>query len=217
MSARIVEGIFTCTKRWALENALENVRTFNAKRARKMRLPMCGIEYVLRILTWVDSLDDPSGRLYGQTPHSIELAAQWDGPPGALVKALIETGWIDETPDGMRWHDYWRMNGIAIADRVKKRRKRGDTSPHPTGDGRGDSKGDKTGDSTGDTSGASGSGSGSGGLLRESPPQRADDAAAGPMGPPPRVAAADSSQPAPISFAPPIPNAIRGPVRRSIR
>lgn len=45
----------------------------------------------------------------------------------------------------------------------------------------------------------------------------AADAAAGPMGPPPRVAATESDAPAPISFAPPIANAIRGPLRRSVR
>lgn len=202
MSARIVEGIFTCTKRWALENVLENVLNSALKtrrnRALKLRLPMSGIEHVLRILCWVDSLDDPSGRLYEKSARDIELAAQWDGPPGALVSALIQTGWIDETPDGMRWHDYFSMNGNAIADRVKKRRRRGDHPPGDKGDKRGDDRGDKTGDKTGDNKGDSGgdkrgaSGSGSGEILTDLPALRN---AAGPTAPP-RLQEPEQTEPA---------------------
>lgn len=198
MSARIVEGIFTCTKRWSLETVLENVRKTAPKtrrnRALKLRLPMSGIEHVLRILCWIDTLDDPSGRLYDKTHHDVELAAQWDGPPGALVSALIATGWIDKDEHGMRWHDYFRMNGNAISDRVKKRRRRGDHPPGDKGDKRGDDRGDKTGDKTGDSKGDNrgASGSGSGEILTDLPALRN---AAGPTAPP-RLQEPEQTEPA---------------------
>ncbi len=127
MAARIVEGLFTCTKRWALEEALAGYRKHRAKpRSRPFSaLQLCGIEGVCRVLCWLDKRGDPAGRMFGVSVEEIEFVAGWGGVNGAFVKCLVETGWVDETPEGLRWHDYGALNRLTLTDRAKKRRVRG--------------------------------------------------------------------------------------------
>lgn len=127
MAARIVEGLFTCTKRWALEESLSGYRKHRAKpRLRPFSaLQMCGIEGVCRVLCWLDKRGDPAGRMFGVSVEEIEFVAGWGGVSGAFVKCLVETGWVDETPDGLRWHDYGALNRITLTDRAKKKKVRG--------------------------------------------------------------------------------------------
>lgn len=158
MAARIVEGIFTCTKRWALEDALASVQKTRTKTARRMHVPMSAIEHVLRILCWLDNRGDPLGHLNDVTASDIARAAHFTGDPEAFVSALIATGWIDKTDDGMRWHDYGSLNRITLRDRQKKRMKRGDRRGDRQGDRRGDQTRDQAGDQSGDRRGASESG-----------------------------------------------------------
>lgn len=170
MAARIVEGLFTCRKRWALEAAV-------AKSGHRWRAPapMCAAECVARILCWLDDRGDPKGRIHDATDDDVELAAGWVGKPGALVEALVSTGWVDRTPAGMEWHDYGSLNRLTLTDRLKKLdrdrrmspnsvggrpRKRGDQTNHGKGDQRGDQTRDRTGDQRQDQRGASESESG---------------------------------------------------------
>ena len=37
----------------------------------------------------------------------VELVAEWQGEQGALTKALLETGFIDQTELGLEIHDFW--------------------------------------------------------------------------------------------------------------
>ncbi len=59
-------------------------------------------------------------------------------PPGTLVDALIETGWIDETPDGMCIHDWevwqeqwYKAKDKREADARRKRESRRNKPPAP--------------------------------------------------------------------------------------
>lgn len=153
MAARIVEGVFTCRKRWELEAAL----LATGHRWKSPRGPMSGAECVCRVLCWLDDRGDPKGRIHDATADEVELAAGWVGKPGVLVSALVKSGWIDETPAGMEWHDYGSLNRLTLTDRLKKqdrdRRKSPDSvggRPRKSGDRRGDQTGDKVGDQTGD-------------------------------------------------------------------
>ncbi len=183
MAARIVEGLFTCRKRWALEATV-------AKSGHRWRAPapMCAAECVARILCWLDDRGDPKGRIHDATDDDVELAAGWVGKPGVLVGALVSTGWIDRTPAGMEWHDYGSLNRLTLTDRIKKLgrdrrvspdsvggrpRKSGDQT-HPdngdqTGDKQGDQRGDQTRDQRQDQRGASESESGES-FRKDSPP-----------------------------------------------
>lgn len=143
MAARIVEGLFTCRKRWALEAAV-------AKTGHRWRAPapMCAAECVARILCWLDDRCDPKGRIHDATADDVELAAGWVGKPGALVEALVSTGWIDRTPAGMEWHDYGSLNRITLSDRLKKQGKRGTDGGTKEGTGRGTRNGACVGNPT---------------------------------------------------------------------
>lgn len=162
MAARIVEGLFTCTKRWALEARLIADGHRWPRRPASERAPMSGAECICRILCWLDNRDDPHGRMYGVASSEIELSAQWTGVAGALVTALLDTEWIVRDAGGLRWHDYASLNRITISDRVKKRDKRGDAAGDKEGDKRHKVR-DRTGASV------SGSGDSSEGIPSERP------------------------------------------------
>lgn len=152
MAARIVESLFLCTKRWALEAHLVAAGHRWPKRPTIERTPMSGAELLCRVLCWLDTRSDPHGRMYDVKPEDVEQAAQWVGEPGVLVSALIDTGWIDQDPQGMRWHGYASLNRLTINDRNKKRDRRGDNlgdSEPDSGDKKGD-RGPKMGDRMGD-------------------------------------------------------------------
>lgn len=126
MAARIVEGLFTCLKRWELEEKLLEMGHKWPRNSVRNRAPLSAVECVIRILCWLDLRGDPNGRMYGVPPADIERAAHWTGTPGSLVIALVSTHWIDEDESGMRWHGYGSLNRLTLADRKKKRIKRGD-------------------------------------------------------------------------------------------
>lgn len=141
MAARIVEGLFTCLKRWDLEEKVLESGHKWPRNSAKNRAPLCAAECVIRILCWLDLRGDPHGRMYGVAPAEIERAAHWTGVDGSLVSALVATGWIDEDKEGMRWHGYGSLNRITLADRAKKRDKRGDTTTGKRGTKEGTSRG----------------------------------------------------------------------------
>jgi hypothetical protein len=144
-TARISESLWTCSKRWAAEAAIE--KAGHVWLPVRSRQPRCVGECLCRILAWMDSRSRSDGDLTDADADAIEFAAGWTGDPGLLARVLVETGWIDKTDRGMYWHDYGAYNGLVIRDRNKKR---------------GDRLGDKVGDRQGDKLGASGMGMGLG-------------------------------------------------------
>lgn len=50
----------------------------------------------------------------------VETLGAWQGEPGRLSSALLESGFLDSTPEGLRVHDLWDH----APEYVKKRRKR---------------------------------------------------------------------------------------------
>lgn len=123
MAARIVEGLVTCSKRWALEDELA-ARGHRFNRKRGQRGPASALDCLVLLLCFLDRRRDPRGRLYGVDDATLEREAMWAGEAGLLVACLVHTGWIDETPQGRRWHDYAGLNASSI--RGKNRRDQDD-------------------------------------------------------------------------------------------
>lgn len=172
-TARISESLWTCSKRWELEAWL--VKAGHKWPAHRSRQPMCAAECICRILAWMDARCRPDGSLADVDVDAVELAGGWAGDQGLLCEALVRTGWIDQTPLGMFWHDYGSFNGMTLRDRLKKQGNRPGTGrgfrSDLVGVKEGDTVGDKVGDEVGDKQGASGSGSGSGSVVRVRDPQ----------------------------------------------
>ena len=78
------------------------------------------------VCLWTWALDNAeSGNLTGLSPEVIALGAQWVGDPDAFVNALIQVGFLDQTQNQLRihdWNDYaGRLIARRIADRERKR------------------------------------------------------------------------------------------------
>lgn len=73
---------------------------------------------------------------------SVERACEWRGTPGKLWEALVEVGWVEESPDG-EWvvHDWEEHQGAAVAkarkdsDRKRERREQEAAARGRRGDG----------------------------------------------------------------------------------
>lgn len=181
-TARISESLWTCAKRRALESALR--KAGHRWPDGRTSAPMSGGECLARILALLDGRGHSDGDMRDLDAEAIESAAGWDGKPGALLKALVDTGWIDATDEGPFWHDYGAFNSLAMSRReagarggkrsVEVRRERyGDAKPAPKqpeanhrSNGRSNTKQDPEA-SPKQTHEQSGSGSGSGSVVRE--------------------------------------------------
>lgn len=78
----------------------------------------------------------PDGDLRGLTHNEIERGAAWKGARGALVKAMIEFGFLDETPDGLVIHGFKRRlgsYGLALAKQAERLRKKDAEVQKPRG------------------------------------------------------------------------------------
>lgn len=53
--------------------------------------------------------------------YDLADAMQWDGDPDALVEALISSGYIDDTDDGLMIHDWGEYAGKLLERRAKDR------------------------------------------------------------------------------------------------
>ena len=79
---------------------------------------------------WWWALDNvgADGRLGDMTAYEIAAAAEWPGDPEQFLAALIEAGFIDETPDGLVLHDWYDYAGKFIdrreAERERSRQRR---------------------------------------------------------------------------------------------
>lgn len=161
-TARVADGAPRCRKRYELERALwKQGHRFPTGDHAQIGQPLSGFDCVVNIWGWLDAREDPQGRLYGVTAEELEREACWHGKPGVLWQALLDTEWIEHDGAGLRWHDYYALNGRVIADRLKKRARRAKAEPAPDGPraggtrggtrggtNRGDTTGDKKGDGT---------------------------------------------------------------------
>lgn len=81
------------------------------------------------IFFWLWALDNaPSGEISEITARNIARAAQWEGSPESFLSALVESGLVDKTDEGLFIHDWSDYAGKLIdqrvADRERKRQSR---------------------------------------------------------------------------------------------
>jgi hypothetical protein len=60
----------------------------------------------------------------------LEHLARWEGTAGALAAAMVEAGFVDETPEGFRVHDLWHHAPQYVTKRAAReaeRTEKGDT------------------------------------------------------------------------------------------
>lgn len=64
----------------------------------------------------------PDGILSGWSADDVEWEARWRGEPGALVAALLTTGWLTCDPSGLTYslHDWDEHQGWAVAEPARK-------------------------------------------------------------------------------------------------
>ena len=65
----------------------------------------------------VDNIQD--GFLDDQSLRLVERSAQWQGERGALLKAMIEVGFIDETDEGHEIHDWFDYAGRLLSKKQR--------------------------------------------------------------------------------------------------
>lgn len=67
----------------------------------------------------------PDGDLSAYDAEDIAIACGWDGDPAALIAALVDLRWLDETDHGLVIHDWMeRAEAHARARKEKKRREK---------------------------------------------------------------------------------------------
>ncbi len=70
---------------------------------------------------WLWALDNvPDGGLDGISPRMIARAAQWESEPEDFINALIETGFIDQTDNGLVIHDWYDYAGKLLERRKQE-------------------------------------------------------------------------------------------------
>jgi len=87
----------------------------------KRRLGAAGCWSLVVLFLWTGS-ERWDGTLYGMTDEDIELAADWDGEPGAFVDSLIEVGFLEGEPGLRAIHDWQEHNPYAASkgQRIEK-------------------------------------------------------------------------------------------------
>ena len=80
-------------------------------------------------LIWHAAYEDGEARLGGS--HEVESAARWEGEPGVLIAALVDSGFVDDLGgDQFEVHDLWDHAPEYIqrrAEREAQRRAKGQT------------------------------------------------------------------------------------------
>ena len=67
--------------------------------------------YLIRVWCWAARLA-PDGVTRGVSAEcSVERAARWRGNSGVLVAALVKTGWLERSEDGLRLHNWEERAG----------------------------------------------------------------------------------------------------------
>lgn len=99
------------------QSLLSHRKTLRAAAALRVRRPqLIGHLHIL----WWWCLDNATaaGDLGDTTDAELELAAEWDGDPGAFVSAITLAGFLETSPDGRRLHDWGDYSGRLAARRV---------------------------------------------------------------------------------------------------
>lgn len=78
------------------------------------------IGILLRLWWWAMDYA-PDGSLGKYEPGELAWAMRWNGDPEELVKALIDAGWVDRSPDGLQIHDWYQYVGRLMDQRELKR------------------------------------------------------------------------------------------------
>ena len=81
----------------------------------------------LHLLWWwaLDFAQD--GDLNRYDPHDISDAMQWDGDENELIEALVSAGFIDDTEEGKKLHDWGVYAGKLIEKKAKDRERKRST------------------------------------------------------------------------------------------
>jgi len=88
--------------------------------------------YLVRLWAFCGRLVS-DGILRGDSAEiSAEKASGWRGPSGTLVDALLKTGWLDRTEDGLRVHD-WKDHAGRLIEKAEKERARKRTAYQSSG------------------------------------------------------------------------------------
>lgn len=98
--------------------------THHKTRKLKRRLGAAGCWSLVVLFLWTGA-QRWDGTLHGMSDEDIELAADWDGEPGALVDALLEVGFLDGEPGRRVIHDWQEHNPYAASkgQRIEKGKK----------------------------------------------------------------------------------------------
>ena len=91
------------------------------KLARRLGVSLPAAVGHLHYLWWwaLDFAQD--GALDKFDADDIADALHWDGEPSQLIDALVSSGYIDETPEGLRIHDWTDYAGKLLERREKDR------------------------------------------------------------------------------------------------
>lgn len=87
------------------------------------RLGPQGGWYLVCLILWT-RVHRPDGNLAGMSVEDIELAIDWTGEHGSLVRELVSVGFLDETDDGFALHDWethqpWSTGAADRSERSK--------------------------------------------------------------------------------------------------
>jgi hypothetical protein len=104
---------------------------------RRLQLRYWQVVGILETLWRVTQADAPAGDIGKLDDEEIAAALEWEGDPGTLINALVETRWIDQDDDfRLIIHDWsehapnhlvgaFRKHGKLFADQIAKQRKNG--------------------------------------------------------------------------------------------
>lgn len=94
----------------------------------KRRVGDFALEALVRL--WAHCQQNQRGELWrGVDAEYLELIAKWEEQPGLLFRSLLETGWIEQSAEGILIHDWEEMNSQIVNNWVNGtkggRRKKG--------------------------------------------------------------------------------------------
>lgn len=89
------------------------------------RRSLCGM--ILALLEHVATYAPEKGELTRIPASNMASACGWLGEPEQLMKALVESGWVDRRGARLYWHDWEKINSalsVLSTDRVRRHREK---------------------------------------------------------------------------------------------
>lgn len=103
---------------------LNHLKTKRLKR--RLNIPLYQTVGLLETLWQITTESADAGDIGRFSDEDIALALEWEGDPGELVAAMVETGWLDHDPvHRLVVHDWLDHAPEFIKERVRKRDQRG--------------------------------------------------------------------------------------------